>query len=186
MTSATAQDAYTILGVARDADDEAIATAYRALARQFHPDIAGDPATRRMMDINAAFESIRTQQARAAYAVAEAAAPTPVEPRPKAHAWQGDERAHRAWTPERDGTGAAGPPPGRPSGSVLDFGRHIGWSLGEIARVDPGYLVWLAEKREGRPYLAEIDALLARTGHRPAEATGDDRRSPGRGVFGSR
>ena len=33
-----------------------------------------------------------------------------------------------------DGTGAAGPPPGDPSGSVLNFGRYAGWSLGEIAR----------------------------------------------------
>ena len=37
-----------------------------------------------------------------------------------------------------------GPPPGNPRGSVLPFGRHIGWSLGEIARIDPGYLAWLA------------------------------------------
>ena len=34
---------------------------------------------------------------------------------------------------EPDGLGAAGPPPGRPSGSVLNFGRYAGWSIGEIA-----------------------------------------------------
>ena len=51
-------------------------------------------------------------------------------------------------------------------GSVLDFGRHLGWSIGEIARVDPGYLVWLEGRPEGRPYLAEIDSLLRRTGFR--------------------
>jgi hypothetical protein len=32
--------------------------------------------------------------------------------------------------------------------------------------VDPGYLVWLSERREGRPYLAEIDAELRRLGIR--------------------
>ena len=45
-----------------------------------------------------------------------------------------------SWTSSRQGAsweGTAGPPPGRPSGSVLDFGRFKGWSLGEIARVDP-------------------------------------------------
>jgi hypothetical protein len=33
-----------------------------------------------------------------------------------------------------EGFGAAGPPPGRPSGTVLNFGRYAGWSLGEVAR----------------------------------------------------
>ena len=57
--------------------------------------------------------------------------------------------------------GAAGPPPGNPRGPVLPFGRHIGWSLGEIARVDPGYLAWLESRHEGAPYRAEIQELLA-------------------------
>ena len=60
------------------------------------------------------------------------------------------------------GEGAAGPPPGPRRGSVLPFGRHIGWSLGEIARVDPGYLVWLRERHEGEPYRAEIDRCSGR------------------------
>jgi hypothetical protein len=49
---------------------------------------------------------------------------------------------------------------------VLGFGRHTGWSIGEIARVDPGYLVWLEDHREGRPYLDEIDRTLRATGFR--------------------
>jgi hypothetical protein len=66
-------------------------------------------------------------------------------------------------------TGAAGPPPGKPVGPILDFGIFAGWSLGEIARHDPGYLVWLADRREGRPYLAAIERLLAPI-HRAAGA----------------
>ena len=31
--------------------------------------------------------------------------------------------------------------------------------MGEIARVDPGYLVWLEDRSEGRPYLQEIDRM---------------------------
>jgi DnaJ-class molecular chaperone len=135
-------DAYAVLGVDRLADDETIATAHRRLARRHHPDLAGESATRRMMRINAAFDAIRTAAARAAY---EATLKPP---------------------PPRDGTGGAGPAPGRPSGSVLDFGRHIGWSLGEVGRVDPGYLVWLAERPEGEPYRDEIDQLLERMGFR--------------------
>jgi hypothetical protein len=94
------------------------------------------------------------------------------------------ERDHLRWRPERDGTGGAGPPPGRPSGSVLPFGRHIGWSLGEIQRVDPGYLLWLSERPEARPYADEIEAILQRLGYRgdPIGAQ-PDRRGPGRGVF---
>jgi len=76
-----------------------------------------------------------------------------------------------------DGTGAAGPPPGNPTGSVLTFGRYAGWSLGEIARKDLEFVEWLDRMPIGRPYRDEIDAILRRTGRRrsaPAEAT--DRR----------
>ena len=154
-------DAYSVLGVLPDADDETIAIAYRTLARRYHPDIAGESGTRRMMHINAAFDAIRTADLRAGYT-----------------------RAHRP-SLRRDGTGGAGPPPGSPSGSVLDFGRHVGWSLGEIARVDPGYLVWLAERREGERYRAEIDALLRGMGVRRTGSR-DETIAPWRRGFGYR
>jgi hypothetical protein len=51
-------------------------------------------------------------------------------------------------------------PPGRPSGSVLDFGRYAGWSLGQIAIADPVYLEWLARTPIGRSFNREIKALL--------------------------
>ena len=72
----------------------------------------------------------------------------------------GADGAGRGDTTRPFWTGAAGPPPGRPHGSVLDFGIFAGWSLGEIARRDRGYLVWLRERPEARPYLAEITKLL--------------------------
>ncbi|MGH2477074.1 MAG: DnaJ domain-containing protein [Candidatus Limnocylindrales bacterium] len=175
MTSAVEHDAYEILGVRRGADDATIAEAFRTLARRFHPDIAGDGATRRMMLINAAFDAIRTPERRAEYD-----RPDAMHERTWARREAEAEQVHR--TPPRDGTGGAGRPPGRPSGSVLDFGRHIGWSLGEIARVDPGYLIWLTEKPQGRPYLAEIDALLRQTGYRSDPTPAAGRRS-GHGVF---
>ena len=200
------EDAYAILGVAPDSDDEAIAAAYRSLARRHHPDIAGEEATRRMSRINAAWDLLRDPARREAYDreldAADVAAGRPatrVARQRARHARQaaardtagrpgGDAGARRAGgtarrasspgrvtepsqspygrTPERDGTAGAGPPPGRPSGSVLQFGRHLGWSLGEIARVDPGYLEWLEGRREGTPYLDEIDELLVRVGFR--------------------
>ncbi len=76
-----------------------------------------------------------------------------------------------------DGLGAAGPPPGRPSGSVLGFGRYAGWSLGEIARADIEYLEWLDRMPIGRPYRDEIDGLLRRGGRRTTpEAEASERR----------
>jgi curved DNA-binding protein CbpA len=76
-----------------------------------------------------------------------------------------------------DGTGAAGPPPGTPSGSVLNFGRYDGWSLGEIARTDIEYIEWLDRTPIGRPYRDEIDGILRRVGRRrSAEAESNDRR----------
>jgi curved DNA-binding protein CbpA len=171
-------DPYATLHVTPDADDDVIAAAYRTLARRHHPDLAGEAATRSMAAINAAWELIGSPRARAAFDRANrtrlvatgpgrAARSEPaVGPAFGGHA--SSARGSSRWG-SADGTGAAGSPPGRPSGSVLPFGRHIGWSLGEIARVDPGYLEWLEERPQGRPYVEEIDALLRRTGRRPAE-----------------
>ncbi len=69
-----------------------------------------------------------------------------------------------------EGYGAAGPPPGRPSGTVLGFGRYAGWSVGEIARRDIEYLEWLDRVPIGRPYRDEIDVLLRSAGRRRAAA----------------
>jgi hypothetical protein len=76
-----------------------------------------------------------------------------------------------------DGFGAAGQPPGDPSGSVLNFGRYAGWSLGEVGRRDPDYIEWLDRMPIGRPYRDELDAILRRTGRRKsASAEAQERR----------
>lgn len=168
-------DPYVILGVDRSADDAVIATARRRLARTFHPDVSGDGAAAEMIRINAAFDRIRDRRRRAAYAVEESTERGTA--RPSRHDAEAASRnthgasasTHLDRASERDGTGGAGPAPGRPSGSVLEFGRHIGWSIGEIVRVDPGYLVWLEDRREGRPYLEEIDRTLRQVGFRPRD-----------------
>lgn len=78
------------------------------------------------------------------------------------------------------GTGAAGPPPGSPSGSIVSFGRYHGWTLGEIARTDLEYLEWLDRMPIGRGYQAEIDTLLREHGRRMTATTDEGR---GRGLF---
>ncbi len=112
-----------------------------------------------MIRLNAAFDRIRTADRRAVY---------------DRENGRGARRA--TWAREYDGTGGAGPPPGRPTGSVLGFGRHLGWSIGEIARVDPGYLLWLEDRREGLPFLDEIDRTLRAVGVRRAS---DPQPTPG-------
>jgi curved DNA-binding protein CbpA len=142
-------DPYEILQVSPDADDSQITAGYRALARRYHPDLAGDQGTATMIIINQAWEMLRDPKRRAAY---DRTRPRAVQ--------------HRFEATEPDGTGAAGPPPGRPSGTVLTFGRHLGWSIGEVARFDPGYLEWLEDRREGTHLRDEIHATLLAIGWR--------------------
>ena len=57
-------DPYKVLGVARDASDEDVKKAYRALARKYHPDKYADTdladlASEKMKEINAAYEELQ-------------------------------------------------------------------------------------------------------------------------------
>jgi len=207
-------DAYKVLQVDAEAEDEVIQAAYRRLARKYHPDLAvGPEAAARMAAINAAWALIGEPAARAAYDRSRAAAdqqaggaarsaqpgspqgsrgPQPGSPGlSSAPRERPPDTVSRDWTSGRSthgggydesmraaqGLGAAGPPPGRPSGSVLTFGRYSGWSLGEIARHDLEFLEWLDRMPIGRSYREEIDAILRATGRRrSADADATDRR----------
>ena len=80
-----------------------------------------------------------------------------------------------------EGFGAAGPPPGRPSGTVLNFGRYAGWSLGEVARHDIEYIEWLDRAPIGRNYRAgDRRASCARAGG--ARSADRRRRGPARAL----
>jgi curved DNA-binding protein CbpA len=61
-------DHYSILQVDRRAEPEVIAAAYRSLARKYHPDkTASAASTKRMQEINAAYEVLRDPAKRKAY-----------------------------------------------------------------------------------------------------------------------
>lgn len=202
------RDPYAVLEIPSTASPDEVATAYRAKARRHHPDVShAADAEQRMAEVNAAWTLLRDPSRRAAWDRAHgitprvggrgsgAASAGGQSPRPAAgqppgagarpttgQPWPTGATAtppRPQWRRGPDGEGAAGPPPGNPRGSVLPFGRHIGWSLGEIARVDPGYLAWLQPRREGAPYRDEIERLLA--GHRAsAEAAAQPPSAPKR------
>ena len=63
-----ARDYYEILGVSRDADKEEMKTAYRRLARKYHPDVNKEPgAEERFKEINRAYEVLSEPETRARY-----------------------------------------------------------------------------------------------------------------------
>lgn len=159
----------------------------------------GDPLARAAFDRERAASAART--AGMATTPGSAASPAPGSTpspagsapgaRPAASTPRPPDEVSRDWTSGRsnvgggydesmraaDGYGAAGAPPGNPAGSVLNFGRYAGWSLGEIARRDLEYIEWLDRTPIGRPYREEIDAILRRAGRRKSvEAEAADRR----------
>jgi curved DNA-binding protein CbpA len=140
-------DLYKVLQVDPEAEREVIRAAYRALALKYHPDVSSGSRDR-ITALNHAWGILRNANARAAYDQARAEARRkPAVPKP--------EVSHEMRTPMPAALR------GKPSGSVLDFGRYAGWSLGQIATADPVYLEWLARTPIGRSFNREIDALLA-------------------------
>jgi molecular chaperone DnaJ len=66
--SAVKRDYYDVLGVPRDADDEAIRRAYRGLARDVHPDVAEAPdAELRFRELAEAYAVLSKREARLLY-----------------------------------------------------------------------------------------------------------------------
>jgi curved DNA-binding protein CbpA len=146
-------DHYRLLGVLPSATQQTIHAAYRDRARVLHPDRSGDDTA--MKQLNIAWDTLRDPPRRAAYdrerrihshgeSVVLASAP------------------HVSVAPDH-----AGPPPGRPFGPVMSYGRYEGWSLGEIAQYDPGWLRWLRRVPAGRHLARDIDAVFAELEERP-------------------
>lgn len=142
---------YKVLMLAEIADQEIISTVYRKLAQRHHPDVDRSPeAQRRMAAVNEAYETLSDPEKRRRYDEWLAA--------------RRDRRSSDRLIREAGDVpiGTAGPAVGPPSGSVVDFGRYSGWTLGQIKRRDPEFLQWLMRAPAGRVYRAEIEALLSR------------------------
>jgi curved DNA-binding protein CbpA len=161
------RDPYKVLGVPSTASEIEIREAYRARARRLHPDLVGEQGLDDMRALNQAWAVLKDPEKRATFDTAHGYAPpsstggsagdgsSGVAAGAGSRSGQtGDLGSQPHWT------GAAGPPPGRPWGSVIGFGIYAGWSLGEIIRRDRGYLTWLRDRAEGKKYRQEIDHLL--------------------------
>jgi curved DNA-binding protein CbpA len=144
----TVDDPYHMLQVIPEAEPEVIRAAYRALARKYHPDLGGSQV--QMALLNAAWETLGDREERAQhdrYRRTAAAAQTTQSER------YGVDQRPPATTPRPMSPRAR-------SGTILDFGRYAGSSLGELAIRDPDYLEWLARTSIGRRLQREIEALL--------------------------
>lgn len=144
-------DHYRVLQVDPAADLEVIQAAYRVLARRYHPDHSGSDET--MKRLNAAWEVLGSADSRAEYDRSRGSVP----------ASSGSSVIHAAAqaAPQRQpAADHAGPPVGQPSGTKLTYGRYDGWTLGQIALVDPDFLEWLRSVPGGRYLRPEIDAIL--------------------------
>jgi curved DNA-binding protein CbpA len=138
------RDAYEVLQVHPRADQLIIQAAYRILAAKYHPDRDSSPlATRRMMELNAAYAAVRTRDLREVYdkqrqqhqsAVQTTIVPPYAQPA-AAHSEAAD---------------------------TLDFGRYAGWSIDQLARHDPEYLRWLSRHSSGIRFRKRIEAALAK------------------------
>jgi curved DNA-binding protein CbpA len=161
---------------------DVINAAYRALAKRYHPDLAGPDASSTMARINEAYAVLSDQQKRARYdedlgqttrsmprqSQSQSQTPTPTRTTmPGATSMKYDAghwtvRAVDEPAPAPAPYGDAGPPPAFPTarGSILSFGRYRGWSLTQVAAHDRDYLEWLRRTMAGRTYAAELAQVL--------------------------
>ena len=163
-------DHYRVLQVDPAAEQDVIQAAYRVLARKAHPDTAGSDAA--MKRLNAAWEVLGDPIRRRRYDIDR-----------DADRFNDISFAQPAAARGFAATDHAGPPPGRPYGTVLRFGRYEGWSLGEVAEVDPKFLEWLARVPTGRGLKVEISALLRTVASAPLSLR---RHRPGAGGASNR
>lgn len=142
-------DPYAVLQVVPRAEQEVITAAFKALALKYHPDHdATRRAAEKMAVLNRAYAMLRDEATRTAYdksqrrIVAGVSVPASVASR----------------------NGSVAPPPVSSGGSILTFGRYSGWSLRDLARRDPDYLLWLSRHSSGIRYRTEIYSILRTMG----------------------
>jgi curved DNA-binding protein CbpA len=157
MTIDRAFDPYAVLQVVPSCEQEVIHAAFRALALKYHPDRdATRRAAAKMAELNRAYALLRDDAARARH------------DRGHRRTIAGVSVSMAAGTGPSVARSAGTAAPAAVAGSVLDFGRYAGWSLRDLARQDPDYLVWLSRHSSGIRFRTEIYAILGGTGRSAA------------------
>lgn len=141
------RDAYEVLQVRPDAELVVVQAAYRALARRYHAEGTA-PDLGRMVEINRAWESIRTEECRARYDQARRKVPVAIVPEPT------NVVPREPFDPWRQPAGSA------PRTEVIDFGRYAGWRITDLARHDPDYVRWLSRHSSGVRFVEAIARCL--------------------------
>lgn len=149
MTSRASFDPYAVLQILPTADQAVVHAAFRALALKYHPDHdATRRASEKMAELNRAYALLRDERGRVAH----------------------DRSRRMTIAGISVSASTARPPSGTPppaangQGSVLGFGRYSGWSLRDLARQDPDYLLWLSRHSSGIRYRTEIYGILRTMG----------------------
>ncbi len=140
---------YVILGVTAAASLEELKSAYRRLARQFHPDVAGTAEVERFRDIQEAYETLASPDKRRAYdltfgveisygggagSVAEPwfePLPTPKRPRWRRRSHAVDSVAEIMLSPEE-----------ARQGGTLSFEVRVGEDCDACEGTGQGFMVW--------------------------------------------
>ena len=147
MPPGPAFDPYAVLQIVPMAEQEVVQAAFKALALKYHPDRdATRRAAEKMAELNRAYAILRDERSRATHDRRRRTSIAGISVAPS-------------------GRQSPVPPPQTPSpGSVLNFGRYVGWSLRDLARRDPDYLLWLSRHSSGIRYRTEIYGILRTMG----------------------
>jgi hypothetical protein len=161
-------DYYEILGVPINADAEMLRAAYHRLARQYHPDVAGDDGIARMKEINRAYSILSDPDKRRAYDTARAGI-LDFRPHTQQPAGAGSSPVGKATLHERGLLYTHGPLRPGPSldtdlGSITALAFAADGSMLAIASLAPVAALW-------RPYtdapdrIRQLPAPPLRDGH---------------------
>jgi curved DNA-binding protein CbpA len=136
-------DYYSVLHLRPTADAEVIRAVYRILARRLEGAAGQSPHARQaLIELNTAYWILSDPVRRAAY---------------DRELSEGEPGGEGPVSTEPD---AAEPEPSTTSPDQVSFGRYRGWTLREIVKRDPEYLLWLQRHSSGVRYRRQIAQLL--------------------------
>jgi hypothetical protein len=172
-------DPYRVLGVGRDATPQQLARAYRAQAKQVHPDLHGPEVARQMQDLNRAWQVLSDPARRRAWDASHPTThggrhwstggiPAPAAQRADPAAWAAWEAARPATVPGPDRIRVAESWPRRADAPAAPAGmRDSAWLAGGVAAVLVVAILVLGYIASSLPGAATAGDALALAGIEP-------------------